>query len=84
MRVLLGRAGLLKRLGHAHLIEAPVTEGRVMVAADDPARSSGQLHFDAARLAVVPGSEPEGDVPRVAERMRGVSWGSSLPPSAEW
>lgn len=71
VRVHLRRAGLLKLLGHDHLIEAPVAEGRVSVVAGDPPRSSVRLHFDAAKLAVVPGSEPQGDVPSVEERMRG-------------
>ena len=58
VRVHLGRAGLLKFLGHDHEIDAPIAEGRVMVVEGDPARSSVRLRFDARRLSVVPGIEP--------------------------
>ncbi|HUL78327.1 MAG TPA: YceI family protein [Vicinamibacteria bacterium] len=71
VRIHLGRSGLLKILGHDHEIEAPLAEGRVEVVGGDPARSSVRLRFDARRLAVVPGSEPAGDVPKVEDRMRG-------------
>lgn len=67
----LGRSGLAGFLGHAHEIEAPVAEGRVEVVAEDVARSSVHLKFDAARLGVVPGTEPAPDVPSVEARMRG-------------
>jgi polyisoprenoid-binding protein YceI len=70
VRIHLGRAGLLKFLGHDHEIDAPLAEGRVVVAEDDPARSSVRLRFEARRLAVVPGSEPAGDIPKVEARMR--------------
>ncbi|HEX9188968.1 MAG TPA: YceI family protein [Vicinamibacteria bacterium] len=71
VRVRLGRAGLLKVLGHDHEIDAPIAEGRVDLVEGDPARSSVRLRFEARRLAVVPGSEPAGDVPKVEARMRG-------------
>jgi polyisoprenoid-binding protein YceI len=71
VRIHLDRAGLIKFLGHAHEIEAPVAEGRVEVEDDDPARSRVALRFEAARLAIVPGSEPADDIPKVEERMRG-------------
>jgi polyisoprenoid-binding protein YceI len=71
VRIHLRRAGLMKFLGHDHHIEAPVAEGRIEVVDGDPARSSVALRFEAARLAVVPGSEPEGDIRKVEERMRG-------------
>ncbi len=71
VRLHLGRAGLMKFLGHEHHIEAPVAEGRIEVAEGDPARSSVRLRFEAARLFVIPGSEPAGDIPKVEERMRG-------------
>jgi polyisoprenoid-binding protein YceI len=71
VRIHLGRAGLVKFLGHDHEIEAPVAEGRIEVVDDDPARSKVELRFEAARFAIVPGSEPAGDVPKVEERMRG-------------
>jgi polyisoprenoid-binding protein YceI len=67
----LGRAGLMKFLGHDHEIDAPIAEGRVVVAAGEPARSSVRLRFESRRLAIVPGSEPADDVPKVEERMRG-------------
>jgi len=70
VRIHLGRAGLFKFLGHDHEIDAPLAEGRVVVAEDDPARSSVRLRFEARRLAVVPGSEPAGDIPKVEARMR--------------
>ena len=71
VRIHLDRAGLVKFMGHAHEIEAPVADGRVEVVDNDPARSSVSLRFGAARLAVVPGSEAAGDIPTVEERMRG-------------
>ena len=71
VRLELGRAGLMKFMGHEHQIEAPLAQGHVEVVEDDPARSSVELRFEAARLFVVPGSEPAGDIPKVEERMRG-------------
>ncbi len=71
VRIHLGRTGLMKFLGHDHEIEAPLAEGRVDVADDDPTRSRVALRFESARLAVVPGSEPARDVAKVEERMRG-------------
>jgi polyisoprenoid-binding protein YceI len=71
VRIHLGRTGFLKFLGHDHEIDAPIAEGRVVVAVGDPARSSVRLRFEARRLAIVPGSEPAGDFPRVEARMRG-------------
>jgi polyisoprenoid-binding protein YceI len=71
VRIHLGRTGFLKFLGRDHEIDAPIAEGRVVVAVDDPARSSVRLRFEARRLAVVPGSEPAGDIPKVEARMRG-------------
>lgn len=71
LRIHLGRAGLVKFLGHEHEIEAPVAEGRVELVDGDPARSRVVLRFEAARLKLVPGSESAGDVPRVEQRMRG-------------
>ena len=71
LRLHLGRAGLFKFMGHEHHIEAPLAEGRVLVVEGDPVRSSVQLRFESAKLALIPGSEPEGDIPKVEERMRG-------------
>lgn len=70
VRIHLARAGLFKFLGHDHTIEAPILEGRVEVDADQPERSRVELRFDAAALRVVPGTEPEQDVPEVEQRMR--------------
>jgi polyisoprenoid-binding protein YceI len=67
----LGRAGLMKFLGHDHELEAPIAEGRIEVRDGDPARSSVALRFESARLAVVPRGEPADDIPKVEERMRG-------------
>jgi polyisoprenoid-binding protein YceI len=71
VRIHLGRAGLLKFLGHDHEIDAPLAEGRIEVQRDDPARSLVDLKWQSALLAIVPGTEPEEDVPEVEERMRG-------------
>jgi len=71
VRIHLGRAGLLKFLGHEHEIDAPVTKGRVDVDMADPTRSRVDLFWEAPLLALVPGTEPEKDVPEVEERMRG-------------
>lgn len=67
----LGRAGLMKFLGHEHHIEARPASGEVEVVEGDPARSRVAMRFASARLAVIPGSEPAQDVPKVEERMRG-------------
>jgi hypothetical protein len=79
VRIHLGRTGFLKFLGHDHEIDAPIAEGRVVVAVGDPARSSVRLRFEARRLAIVPGSEPAGDIPRVEARMRGSAGRRSAP-----
>jgi len=71
VRLELGRGGLMSFMGHEHHIEAPLAEGHVEVVEDDPARSSVRLRFEAARLFVIPGSEPADDIPKVEERMRG-------------
>jgi polyisoprenoid-binding protein YceI len=71
VRIHLGRTGFLKFLGHDHEIDAPVAEGRVELTAGDPSRSSVRLRFEASRLAVVAGTEPSDDVPKVEARMRG-------------
>ena len=71
LRLVLGRGGLMSFMGHEHHIEAPLAEGHVEVVEDDPARSSVRLRFEAARLFVIPGSEPADDIPKVEERMRG-------------
>jgi polyisoprenoid-binding protein YceI len=71
VRLQLGRGGLMSFMGHEHHIEAPLAEGHVEVVEDDPARSSVRLRFEAARLFVIPGSEPADDIPKVEERMRG-------------
>jgi polyisoprenoid-binding protein YceI len=71
VRIHLGRAGLVKFLGHDHEVDAPVADGRVEAVEGDPTRSTVALRFESARLAIVPGSEPAGDIPAVEERMRG-------------
>jgi len=71
VRIHLDRTGLMKFMGHAHQIDAPVADGRVEVVDDDPARSTVSLRFDSARLAIVPGSEPADDIATVEQRMRG-------------
>jgi len=71
VRIHLGRAGLLKFLGHDHTIEAPIAAGRVELDERDPSRSRVELTFEARQLAVVPGTEPEKDVAEVEARMRG-------------
>jgi polyisoprenoid-binding protein YceI len=71
VRIHLGRSGLLKFMGHEHEIDAPIARGRVEVDPDDPAGSRVDVHWDAPLLAIVPGTEPDEDVPTVEERMRG-------------
>ena len=71
VRVHLRRAGLLKFLGHDHEIDAPLEEGRIEVDPADPAGALVDLHWRAPLLAVVPGTEPEKDIPEVEEGMRG-------------
>lgn len=71
VRIRLSRAGLMGFLGHDHEIAAPLAEGRIEIVQDDPARSSVRLRYESRRLAVVPGTEPAADVPKVEARMRG-------------
>lgn len=71
VRVHVDRGGLLSFLGHDHEIEAPLTEGRIDVDPDNPAGSQVDLRWESAALAVVPGTEPEDDIPKVEEQMRG-------------
>ena len=71
VRIALGRSGMLKFMGHDHTIEAPVESGRVEIVEGDPVRSSVSLRFESRRLAIVPGTEPAGDVPVVEARMHG-------------
>ena len=71
VRIHLGRAGLLKFMGHNHEIEAPIAEGRIEVDPADPTRSRVDLRWSAPLLAVVPGTEPEKDIPEVEQRMHG-------------
>ncbi|HXY41101.1 MAG TPA: YceI family protein [Vicinamibacteria bacterium] len=71
LRIHLTRAGILGFAGHEHEIEAPLGEGRVEIAETGAAGSTVRLRFESARLAIVPGSEPDKDVPAVEARMRG-------------
>ena len=71
LRVELGRAGLLKMLGHDHTLEAPIAEGEIEADHADIGLSRVHLRFEARRLAVVPGTEPEQDIPEVEAKMRG-------------
>jgi len=71
IRVHVDRAGLLGFLGHDHELEAPLTEGRMEVDPADPESSRVDLSWQASALAVVPGTEPDDDIPEVEERMRG-------------
>ncbi len=71
VRIHLRRAGLLKFLGHDHEIDAPVSEGRITADPADPARSSVELRWEAAALAVAPGTGSEKDVLELEERMLG-------------
>ena len=71
VRIHLGRSGLLKFMGHEHEIDAPISRGRIEVHPSDPTRSRVDLRWSAPLLAVVPGTEPEKDIPEVEQRMRG-------------
>lgn len=71
VRIHLGRAGLLKFMGHDHEIDAPVAEGRIEIVDGAAGRPSVRLRFESGRLTIVPGTEPAGDVPKVEARMRG-------------
>lgn len=71
LRLELGRAGLLKMLGHDHTLEAPLAEGAIEADPAELALSRVTLRFEARRLAIVPGTEPEKDIPEVEARMRG-------------
>lgn len=71
VRLELGRAGLLKILGHDHTIEAPVAAGHIEADSSDLVRAKVTLTFETRRLAVVPGTEPAKDIPEVETRMRG-------------
>jgi polyisoprenoid-binding protein YceI len=66
-----GRAGLLRFMGHEHQISAPLKIGRIRMVAGDPSASTVELAFDSARLAVEDPEGPQEDVPEVQERMSG-------------
>jgi len=66
-----GRAGLLKFMGHEHIVSAPLKIGRVRMVVGDPGASSVELAFDSGRLAVEDPEGPTEDVPEVQERMSG-------------
>ena len=72
VRVHLGRAGL-RFLGHDHELTVPLASGKLEIDETDPGLSRLALVFDAAQIAVVPGTEPAGDVDGVERRMRGDS-----------
>jgi polyisoprenoid-binding protein YceI len=71
LRLELGRSGLLKMLGHDHTLEAPLAEGNIEADQAEIGLSRVTLRFEARLLAVVPGTEPEKDIPEVEARMRG-------------
>lgn len=71
VRIELGRAGLLRFLGHGHAIVAPIADGRIEAYAADLPASRVELRWEAVRLAIVPGTEPAGDIPKVESGMRG-------------
>lgn len=52
IRIHLGTAGFLGSIGHAHLIEAPLQEGRFIYAPDDPAGSLVELVVATGRMQV--------------------------------
>jgi len=71
VRVHVDRAGLLSFLGHDHELEAPLASGWIELDRAEPTASRVDLRFHAAELAVVPGTEPAEDVPKVERQMRG-------------
>lgn len=66
-----GRAGLFGFAGHDHEVQAPIHEGRVVLDAEEPARSAVAVSFRSADLQVTGQGEPAKDVPRVQEVMQG-------------
>lgn len=72
MRIHVGKAGLFSFAGHEHEVEARSFQGEVVADAEDLARSSVHVSFEAAALRVLATpQEPAQDVPKVQEAMVG-------------
>jgi len=71
VQVHVGKSGVFGFAGHTHDVAAERFEGRVEADAEDLARSSVELSFEAAGLKVSAQGEPEGDAPKVQEVMAG-------------
>jgi polyisoprenoid-binding protein YceI len=71
VQVHVGKSGVFGFAGHTHEVAAQRFEGRVDADADDLARSSVEVSFEASGLTVSPRGEPEGDAPKVQEMMAG-------------
>lgn len=70
VKVAVGRAGLFKLAGHEHEVAAQEIAGEVVADAEDLARSSVRLVFQAAAVKVVGNEDPD-DRPKVQETMSG-------------
>ena len=71
VQVHVGKSGVFGFAGHTHDVTAERFGGRVEADAEDLARSSVELSFEAAGLKVSAQGEPEGDAPKVQEVMAG-------------
>jgi polyisoprenoid-binding protein YceI len=67
--ILVGKAGVLSFVGHAHEVVAPVVRGDVTVDLADWQRASVWFEFDAAALRVTGAHEAPADVPEVQRVM---------------
>jgi polyisoprenoid-binding protein YceI len=69
VRIQVDKSGVFGFAGHTHDVRAPVTEGRIDVAAAEPLRSTVHVAFDASALRVSGEGEPKEDVPVVQRTM---------------
>ncbi len=69
--ITVGKAGLFGFAGHAHEVAAAIARGSVTIDAENPARSSVRVEFDAGTLRVTGKDEPPADVPQVQQVMVG-------------
>jgi polyisoprenoid-binding protein YceI len=66
-----GKAGVFSFAGHEHRIVAGPVEGTVVFDAENLARSTVEVRFQASGLRVTGQGEPKDDVPKVQEAMLG-------------
>jgi polyisoprenoid-binding protein YceI len=67
--VTVGKAGLFRFAGHAHVVRAPVARGEVIADPEALAVSTVWLGFDTAEIRVLSSEGPADEIPEVQEKM---------------